>query len=83
MFRESARYAVTHQDEVFTAVGKQSNLDPAFFKWWFEKSSDVPATFEEDHAKAIMKLYELSRDMGMIQNFPDIRTLVWEHALRG
>jgi NitT/TauT family transport system substrate-binding protein len=83
MFRESARYAVTHQDEVFAAVGKQSNLDPAFFKWWFEKSSDVPATFEEDHAKAIMKLYELSRDMGMIQNFPDIRTLVWEHALRG
>jgi hypothetical protein len=30
-----------------------------------------------------MKLYELSREIGMIQNFPDVRTLVWENALRG
>ena len=83
MFRESVRYALAHQDEVFGAVGAQNNLPPEFFRWWFEKSSDVPATFEESHAQAIMKLYELSRDIGMIQNFPDVRTLVWEHALRG
>jgi hypothetical protein len=30
-----------------------------------------------------MKLYELSKEIGMIQNYPDIRTLVWEHALHG
>jgi NitT/TauT family transport system substrate-binding protein len=83
MFRESVRYVYANQDEVFAAVGKQSNLDPDFFKWWFGKSSDVPGTFEESHAQAIMKLYELSKDMGMIQSFPDIRTLVWEHAIRG
>jgi len=29
-----------------------------------------------------MRFYELSKDIGMIQAFPDIRTLVWEHALR-
>jgi hypothetical protein len=29
-----------------------------------------------------MKFYELSKEIGMIQAFPDIRTLVWEHALR-
>lgn len=83
MFRDSARYALAHQDEVFTAVGKQNNLEPAFFKWWFAKSSDVPGTFEESHAQAIMKLYELSKGLGIIQDYPDIRTLVWEHALRG
>ncbi len=83
LFRESARYALAHRDEVFTAVGRQNNLEPAFFDWWFEKSSSVPGTFEESHAQAIMKLYELSKDMGIIQNYPDIRTLVWEHALRG
>ncbi len=55
---------------------------PEFFKWWFEKSSDVPGTFDEEHAKIIMKFYELSKDISMIQAFPDIRTLVWEHALR-
>ena len=83
MFRESVQYALAHKDEVFGAVGQKTNLPPEFFNWWFEKSSDVPGTFEESHAQAIMKLYELSREIGMIQAFPDIRTLVWEHALRG
>jgi NitT/TauT family transport system substrate-binding protein len=83
MFRESVRYALAHRDEVFAAVGQQNNLPPEFFNWWFEKSSDVPGTFEESHAQAIMKFYELSREIGMIQSFPDIRTVVWEHALRG
>lgn len=83
MFRESVHYALAHPDEVFTAVGKQNNLDPEFFKWWFSKSSDVPGTFTEDHAKAIMKLYQLSKGLGIIPSYPDIRTLVWEHALRG
>jgi NitT/TauT family transport system substrate-binding protein len=83
MFRESVKYALAHKDEVFGAVGEKNNLPPEFFNWWFEKSSDVPGTFEESHAQAIMKLYELSREIGMIQAFRDIRTLVWEHALRG
>jgi NitT/TauT family transport system substrate-binding protein len=83
MFRDSVRYALAHRDEVFDAVGQKNNLPPEFFNWWFEKSSDVPGTFEESHAKAIMKFYELSKEIGMIQDFPDIRTWVWEHALRG
>jgi NitT/TauT family transport system substrate-binding protein len=82
MFRESVRYALANRAEVFAAVGQQNNLPPEFFEWWFEKSSDVPGTFDESHAKIIMKFYELSKDIGMIQAFPDIRTLVWEHALK-
>ena len=74
MFRESVRYALANRDEVFGAVGKQNNLPPEFFDWWFEKSSDVPGTFDESHAKIIMKFYELSKEIGMIQSFPDIRT---------
>lgn len=83
MFRDSVRYALAHRDEVFGAVGKQNNIEPAFFDWWFSKSSDVPGTFTEDHAKAIMKLYGLSKELGIIPSYPDIRPLVWEHALRG
>jgi NitT/TauT family transport system substrate-binding protein len=82
MFRESVRYALAHRDEVFDAVGKQTNLPPEFFNWWFEKSSDVPGTFDESHAQIINKFYELSKEIGMIQSHPDIRTVVWEHALR-
>jgi len=82
MFRESVQYALAHKHEVFGAVGKQNNLPPEFFNWWFEKSSDVPGTFTEEHAKIIMRFYELSKEIGMIPGFPDIRTLVWEHALK-
>ena len=69
-------------DEVFGAVGKQNNLPPEFFKWWFERSSDVPGTFTDEHAQIINKFYELSKEIGMIKNYPDIRRVVWEHALR-
>jgi NitT/TauT family transport system substrate-binding protein len=82
MFRESVRYALAHRDEVFGDVGKKTSLPPEFFNWWFEKSSDVPGTFNEEHAKIIMKFYELSKEIGMIQSYPDIRTVVWEHAPR-
>ncbi|MBX9844929.1 MAG: ABC transporter substrate-binding protein [Xanthobacteraceae bacterium] len=82
MFRESVRYALANRDEVFGAVGKQTNLPPDFFNWWFEKSSDVPGTFEDSHAQIINKFYELSKEIGMIQSYPDIRSVVWEHALR-
>jgi NitT/TauT family transport system substrate-binding protein len=83
MFRDSVGYALAHRDEVFGAVGKQNNLPPEFFDWWFSKSSDVPGTFTEKHAAILMKFFALSKDIGMIQSYPDIHTLVWEHALRG
>jgi NitT/TauT family transport system substrate-binding protein len=81
MFRDSARYVLANRAEVFAAVGKQSNLDPDFFEWWFGKSSDVPGIFADSHADAITRLYELSKEMAIIPNYPDIRKLVWEHAL--
>ena len=83
MFRESVRYALANKKEVFEAVGKQTNLPPDFFDWWFDKSSDVPGTFDDSHAQIINKFYELSKEIGMIQSSPDIRSFVWEHALRG
>jgi NitT/TauT family transport system substrate-binding protein len=82
MFRESAQYVLAHKDEVFGAVGAKTNLPPEFFEWWFAKSSDVPGTFTEEHAKIVMKFYELSKEIDMIKDFPDIRTLVWENAIK-
>jgi NitT/TauT family transport system substrate-binding protein len=81
MFRESARYAMTNRKEVFAAVGAKSNLEPAFFDWWFDKAWDVPGTFTEEHARAVMRFYELSRDIGALKAFPDIRGLVSDQAL--
>lgn len=81
LFRESARYATANADEVFGAVAAQSQLEPAFFRWWFEKSSEVPGTFTAEHAATITKFYELSRELDMLKDFPDVRTLVWDRVL--
>lgn len=82
MFRESVQYALKNQDEVFAAVGQRNNLPPEFFKWWFEHSSDVPGTFTDEHARSVMKLWELSKEIKMIADFPDVKSLVWEHAIK-
>ena len=81
MFRESARYAMTNRKEVFAAVGAKTNLEPAFFDWWFDQAWDVPGAFTEEHARAVMRFYELSRDIGALKAFPDIRGLVSDQAL--
>ena len=73
MFRESVRYALAHRDEVFGAVGKQNNLPPEFFNWWFEKSSDVPGTFEESHAQVdheVLRAVERDRDDPELSRHP-------------
>jgi NitT/TauT family transport system substrate-binding protein len=82
VFRESQRYALANRAEVFGAVSKESGLEPAFFDWWFEKNSEVPGYFSEEHAVAILKFYELARGMGVLKSYPDIRTLVWDKAPR-
>lgn len=78
LFKASSEYVLAHPDEVFGAVSAESKVEPAFFKWWFAKNSVVPGTFTEQDAQTIMKFYELSRDLGMLKDFPDIRTLVWK-----
>lgn len=82
VFRESQRYALANRDEVFGAMSKESGLDPAFFEWWFTRNSEVPGYFGEEHAQAIMKFYELARDMGVLKSFSDVRSQVWDQAPR-
>jgi NitT/TauT family transport system substrate-binding protein len=82
MFRASARYAVEHPDEVFAAVGRDSNLPPAFFQWWFSSVSDVPGIVGEDQLRAIETVWRLAREMDLIPDYPNPRTLIAEQALR-
>ena len=83
MLKESAAYAIANRDEVFTSVARQANIDRQFFDWWFDKTTEVPAVFNADHAAAVTKGWEIGRDLGMLQTVPDVAPLIWEHALRG
>jgi NitT/TauT family transport system substrate-binding protein len=82
MLKASVDYAMTHRDEVFGAVAKQSNIDRKFFDWWFDRVNSIPAVFGDVHAKAVGTGWTIGRVMGMTQSVPDVRALTWDQTLR-
>jgi NitT/TauT family transport system substrate-binding protein len=82
MVKASVAYALANRDEVFGAVGKQANIDPKFFDWWFDRTTEIPGTFTADHAKAVTTAWEIGKKHAMIQAVPDVQPLIWEHVLR-
>jgi NitT/TauT family transport system substrate-binding protein len=82
MLKASVEYAKANRPEVFGAVGKQANIDPAFFDWRYDRATEIPAVLTADHLKSIEMVWELSKKYKMIQASPKIESVVWEHALR-
>jgi NitT/TauT family transport system substrate-binding protein len=82
MLQASVDYALAHLDEVSAAVGKEKNIDPGFFKTWFAKFSDFPAAISQDDLKAIEMNWKESKELGLITEYPDVKTLVWKDAIR-
>ena len=79
---ESMEYALHHQDEVFSAVGKQFKIDPDFFKVWFSRFSTFPVVLSDQDIKAIDVLWSQSKALGILKNYPPVQETVWKQALR-
>ena len=82
LFKASVQYALDHPDEVFTAVGEEKNIDPAFFTEWFATFSQIPAAVSEGDVLAMQKVWEFSKEMGILEEYPNAADVVWEHAIR-
>ncbi|HEX5998226.1 MAG TPA: MqnA/MqnD/SBP family protein [Hyphomicrobiaceae bacterium] len=80
MFKESVAYALAHRDEVFVAVGKRANIDPKFFDWWFDKTTEIPAVFNEEHAKSVATAWKIAKKYGLIDDVPPIEPYIWRPA---
>ena len=80
MFKASVTYALANRAEVFGAVGKQANIDPAFFDWWFDKTSEIPAEFNDEHAKSLLTVWDMAKRYGLIDSIPKLDPLVWKAA---
>lgn len=83
MLKASIDYTLANRDEVFGAIAKQANIDRKFFDWWFDRTTTVPAVFGDVHAKAVAQGWAIGRDLGMVQQVPDVRAVAWEQALKG
>jgi ABC-type nitrate/sulfonate/bicarbonate transport system substrate-binding protein len=77
----SMRYAVDHPDEVFPAVGKDTNTDPAFFKAWFSRFSDFPVLLSKEDITAIDLLWKRAIDLDILKTAPPVTETVWKAAL--
>jgi NitT/TauT family transport system substrate-binding protein len=83
MIKASIDYTLKNQAEVFVAAGKENNIDPDFFKTWFNSFSQVPMAISGDDVKAIQKVWELAKEMGIIDAaLPNAAEMVWQHAIR-
>jgi len=82
MLKASADYALAHLDEVTAALAQQTHQEPGYFKWWSERDTASPEDVTDQDIKAIAKTFELAKELGILQSYPDPASLIWEHALR-
>jgi NitT/TauT family transport system substrate-binding protein len=83
VLRASMEYALANQDEVFRAVGAQTNTDPEFFRAWFTRFSEFPVTLAASDVQAIELLWRRSVDMGLLTGrLPPMSEAVWSRAQR-
>jgi NitT/TauT family transport system substrate-binding protein len=82
MLKASVEYTLKNIGEVSEAVGKETKNDPAYFKAWFEQYSDFPAVVSQNDIDAMNKVWALSKELGILKDFPDAKTMIWEGAIR-
>jgi NitT/TauT family transport system substrate-binding protein len=82
MVKASADYTSAHVEEVAAALSKETKMDPAFFSDWLNEYTQVPMVVSADDVKAIQRLWELSKELGIIKEYPPAESMVWKDALR-
>ncbi len=82
VLKASMEYAQKNPDEVFTAVGKEFNIEPEFFKVWFSRFSEFPAVLSDQDITAIDLLWEKSKALEILKAYPPVKETIWDQALR-
>ncbi|HWE75186.1 MAG TPA: MqnA/MqnD/SBP family protein [Stellaceae bacterium] len=82
MVKASADYTRAHIDEVAGALSKETKMDPAFFSDWLNEYTQVPMVVSNDDVKAIQRLWELSKELNIIKEYPPAESMIWKDAIR-
>ena len=78
MIQDSRAYAVSHPDEVYTAVGKAYDVDPAFFETWFTKFMDFPGDLLPQDEKALVYMWDGAIKIGALDSYPELDNMLWK-----
>lgn len=82
MLKASVEYTLKNIGPVSEAVATETKNDPAYFKAWFEQYSDFPAAVSQNDIDAMNKVWALSKELGILNEYPDAKTMIWEGAIR-
>jgi NitT/TauT family transport system substrate-binding protein len=82
MVKASADYTRAHVDEVAGALSKETKMDPSFFSDWLNEYTEVPMVVSDNDVKAIQRLWELSKELNIIKEYPSAESMVWKDAIR-
>lgn len=81
LLKASAAYVRSHPQEVFGAVAKAENIDPAYLKWYYASYAEIPYDLTKDDLKGIDALWRAVEKLHMIKNVPDLNGLIWDRAV--
>jgi NitT/TauT family transport system substrate-binding protein len=82
MVKASADYTRAHVDEVAGALSKETKMDPSFFSDWLNEYTEVPMAVSDNDVKAIQRLWELSKELNIIKEYPSAESMIWKDAIR-
>jgi NitT/TauT family transport system substrate-binding protein len=83
MLKASVEFALANRELVFGAVAKDTNIDPEFFDWRYDRAAEIPNVLGNEHIAAIETVWKIANNFGMVKQIPDAKRLAWEHALTG
>jgi NitT/TauT family transport system substrate-binding protein len=82
VIKASSDYTRAHVAEVAAAVGAESKMPPAFFDTWLNEYFEAPMVLSDGDMTAISNLWRLSKELGVIKSYPELKDVVWQDALR-
>lgn len=82
MLKASVDYALANTEAVGQAISKTANISPEFFGAWLRRYSLFPAAVSEADLKAMDTVWRNAKEMGILQDYPEPASVVWEHAIR-
>jgi hypothetical protein len=82
MLRDSRNYARSHPDEVYPAVAAAEKIDEQFLRIWEDEYQGFPVSVADADIVALDKLWQWSKELGILPETVPAKSAVWDDAPR-
>lgn len=82
LLRESAKYALEHQDEVFGDVAPKYNMSKEDLQGWFTTYAGMPFALGPTDKQVIQAAWDSGHKLGLLKSVPKVDDFVWEHSVK-